>query len=170
MVSEIGLKWVNSVNMVRGIINVYLIVGRTVAGLAVGLLLAFVGDVAARVINLLLGFPWPFLVHQNIQVIGIGLGAGIAAYLAWANFSLRWYWIVGSLLLVLGGSTVGAYLGDIYGPGPDPTYWWSRYASDKTVYLTAAIGGLAISTTLGLVRELLAQRRVKLRDLSIHEP
>ncbi len=134
---------------------------RTLAGFVVGLFLAFFGDLTARIFSLLLGYPWSPSVHQNLLVIGAGIAAGVGAYLAWMNLSLRWYWILGSLLLVLVGSSGGAYLGHIYGPGPDPTYWWSRYASDKTIYLTAAIGGIAISTILGLARELLPLGRQK---------
>ncbi len=130
-------------------------VARTLAGFFAGLFLAFFGDLTARIFNLLLGYPWPPSVHQNLLVIGAGFAAGVGAYLAWMNLSLRWNWILGSLLLVLVGSIGGAYLGHIYGPGPDPTWWWSRYASDKTIYLTAAIGGITISTILGLARELL---------------
>ncbi len=136
-------------------------VARTLAGFVAGLFLAFLGDFTARIFNLLLGYPLPPSVHQNLLVIGAGFAAGVGAYLAWMNLSLRWYWILGTLLLVLVGSIGGAYLGHIYGPGPDPTYWWSRYASDKTIYLTAAIGGIALSTILGLARELLPLGRGK---------
>lgn len=148
--------------MVRGGTSFYTaMAARTLAGFVVGLFLAFFGDLTARIFSLLLGYPWPPSVHQNLLVIGAGIAAGVGAYLAWMNLSLRWYWILGSLLLVLGGGIGGAYLGHIYGPGPDPTYWWSRYASDKIIYLTAAIGGIAISTILGLARELLPLGRGK---------
>ena len=128
-------------------------VARTLSGFVVGLLLAFFGDLTVRMFSLLLGYPWPPSVHENLMVIGPGFAAGVGAYLAWMNARLRWYWILGSMLLVLGGSIGGAYLGHIYGPGTDPTYWWSQYASDQTIYLTAAIGGIAISTILGVAWE-----------------
>ena len=134
---------------------------RTLAGFVVGLFLAFFGDLTARIFSLLLGYPWPPSVHQNLLVIGAGFAAGVGAFLAWMNLSLRWNWILGTLLLVLVGSIGGAYLGHTYGPGPDPTYWWSRYASDKTIYLTAATGGIVMSTILGLARELLPLGRRK---------
>ena len=140
---------------------------RVLAGLLVGLLFAVIGDVLSRVFNLVIGFPRSVAVHLNIQVVGIGLGAGIATYLVWVNITQRWYWVFGSLLLVLSGSILGAYLGDIYGPGPNPNYWWSRTVTDKTVYLTATIGGLLISTSIGLLRGLLAQRRSSLRIMPI---
>lgn len=140
--------------MVHGSMSFYLtMVVRTLAGFVVGIFVAFFGDLAARIFNIVVGYPWPPIVHQNLLVIGAGIAAGSVAYLVWMNLSLRWYWILGSVLLVLGGSIGGAYLGEIFGPGPDPTYWWSRYASDKTIYLTAAIGGIATSTILGLVWE-----------------
>ena len=131
---------------------------RVVVGLAVALLLAVVGDIIARIFNLLLGYPWHPSIHQNIQLIGIGTGAGIAAYLAWPNFTFKTYWIAGTLLLIMGGAIIGAYLGDIYGPGPAPTYWWSRFATDKTIYPAAAIGGITMAAALGLFRELRSSR------------
>ncbi len=148
--------------MVRGGTSFYTaMAARTLAGFVVGLFLAFFGDLTARIFSLLLGYPWPPSVHQNLLVIGAGIAAGVGAYLAWMNLSLRWYWTLGTLLLVLVGSIGGAYFGHIYGPGPDPTYWWSRYASDKTIYLTAATGGIVMSTILGLARELLPLGRRK---------
>ena len=141
--------------MARNGINIYLIwMIRIILGLAVALLLAVVGDITARVFNLLLGYPWHSSVHQNIQVICIGMGAGIASYLAWPNFSFRKRWIAGTLFLILIGAILGAYIGDIYGHGPAPTYWWSRFATDKVVYPSAAIGGIIVSVVLGLFREL----------------
>ena len=141
--------------MVRNDINNYVIwIIRIILGLAVALLLAVVGDITARVFNLVLGYPWHPSVHQNIQVIGIGVGAGIASYLAWPNFSFGKGWIAGTLFLVLIGAIFGAYIGDIYGPGPAPTYWWSSFATDKVVYPSAAIGGIIVSVALGILREL----------------
>jgi hypothetical protein len=69
--------------------------GRTLAGLIAALLLAFLGDIAARVFNLLIGYPWPQSVHQNIHLIGIGVGAGIGAYLGWMSLGSRRHLILG---------------------------------------------------------------------------
>jgi hypothetical protein len=126
-------------------------VGRTIAGFIFALLLAFMGDLSARILNLILGYPWSPEVYQNIIVVSIGAAAGIGAYLGWINWSLNRYWVIATLLPVLGSGVLGAYLGSIYGPGVDQTYWWSRFATDTTVYLTAAIGGTVCATTIGIV-------------------
>ena len=104
--------------MIKDALNIYwLPLGRVLAGFVVGLLLAVLGGWAGLFLNLLIGYPWSLAVHQNIQMVAIGVGAGLGTYLAWFNSTLRWYWILGALVLVLTGSTIGAYLGLAYGPG-----------------------------------------------------
>lgn len=145
--------------MVRGSWWEYAIpVGKTVAGFVLALLLAFVGDLGTRILNLLLGYPWPLEVYQNLNVVSIGAGAGIGAYLGWINWSWSRYWAIGTLLPVIASGVLGAYLGLAFGPGVDPTYWWSRFATDTTIYLTAAIGGTVCATAIGLVL-MVSQRR-----------
>ncbi len=56
----------------------------------------------------------------------------------------------------LAGGGAGAYLGLAYEPGVDTSYWWSRYAVYDTSYLSAAIGGLIVSTTIGLAAQISA--------------
>jgi hypothetical protein len=126
-------------------------VARTGAGFVAALLLAFIGDLAARVFNLSIGYPWAQSVHQNLHLISIGMGAGIGAYLSWMNLERRWYLVVGLGVMVLGGGVVGAYLGRHYGPGVDPTYWWSRFALDTTIHLAAAALSTGVAAALGLV-------------------
>ena len=128
---------------------------RTLAGLVGALLLAVGGDVFGRVLNLMLGFPWSQLMHVNIHLVAIGLGAGIGAYLGWINFSLNRYWGLVILVLVLTASVVGVYLGRAFGPGVDPTYWWSRFAVDTTIHLAAAVGGTIIAAIIGLTQQIL---------------
>ena len=157
-----------SSQMLQGGISSYLIpLGRTLAGFIAALLLAFLGDVTARVFNLAIGFPWSQAVHQNIILIGIGVGAGIGAYLAWMSLSPRWYLLLGWVMLVLAGGIVGAYLGSIYGPGVDPTYWWSRFATDPTIYLSAAALSTIVATILGLINDICttARRRAEFKHL-----
>ena len=83
--------------MVRNDINIYVIwIIRIILGLAVALLLAVVGDITARVFNLVLGYPWHPSVHQNIQVIGIGVGAGcvlssLAQLQFWKRLDSRYF-------------------------------------------------------------------------------
>ena len=123
--------------------------GRTSIGFILGLLLAVLVGWSGMFLNILIGYPWALSIHQNIQMVAIGIGGGLGPYLAWMNSTLRWYWIVGSIALVMAGGTAGAYLGRAYGPGVDPTYWWSRYAVDPIIYLIAAIGGIAVATLVG---------------------
>jgi hypothetical protein len=151
-------------NMVRGSLWEYAVpVGRTLAGFIFALLLAFLGDLGARILNLILGYPWSLEVYQNINIASIGAGAGIGAYLGWINWGLNRYWMLGTLLPVIGGGVLGAYLGLAYGPGVDPTYWWSRFATDTTIYLTAAIGGTICATAIGLVIMISSAARLKSR-------
>jgi len=127
---------------------------RILAGLTLGLLLAVLGGWAGLFLNLLLGYHWPLAIHQSIQMVTIGAGAGLGAYLAWLNSNLRWYWILGTLALVVAASTLGAYAGRAYGPGIDPTYVWSRSAVDNAIHVGAAIAGVLISTTIGLAGQI----------------
>ena len=56
----------------------------------------------------------------------------------------------------MAGGAAGAYLGLANGTGVDTSYFWSRYAVDDTSYLSAAIGGLIVSTTIGLAAQISA--------------
>ena len=136
---------------------------RTLAGFVSAVLLAFIGDLTGRVFNLTVGYPWDQVVHQNIHFISIGVGAGIGAYLGWMILNRRWYFILGSAVLVLLGGVVGVYLGRIYGPGVDPTYWWSRYAIDTTVHLAGAGLSTVVATALGLLDLIYTRARLRTR-------
>ena len=124
-------------------------------------MLAFLFDVFARSLNLATGFPWPAAVHLNIQVVGTGFGAGIGAYVPWTNLGHRWYVIAGSVAVVLAGAIAGAYLGLAFGPGVDPTYWWSRFASDTTIHMVSAASGAAAATIVGVVDQAKAKSRLQ---------
>ena len=155
--------------MLRGSLWEYAVpVGKTVAGFIFALLLAFMGDLSARILNLLLGYPWSLEVYQNVNIVSIGAGAGIGAYLGWVNWGLNRYWVIGTLLPVIGSGVLGAYLGLIYGPGVDQTYWWSRFATDTTIYLTAAIGGIVCATAIGLISMISSAMRLKSRTWRWH--
>jgi hypothetical protein len=99
-------------------------------------------------------------VHQNIHLIGIGVGAGIGAYLGWMSLGPRWYLVLGWAMLVLAGGIAGAFLASVYGPGVDPTYWWSRFATDTTIHLSAAVLSTVVATILGLINDI----RIKARQ------
>jgi hypothetical protein len=149
--------------MIKGIWWTYATwAARSLAGFTFAVLLAFGGDVFGRVVNLLLGYPWPQGVHANLHLVSIGLGAGAGAYLGWVNFNLNRYWSLVILAIVLAASVVGVYLGRAYGPGVDPTYWWSRYAVDTTIHLAAAALGTVAATAIGLAHQIV----ILLRDNS----
>ncbi len=127
--------------------------GRTVAGFTCSVLLGAIGYVSGLVINLILGYPWDRDVHINLTMVCIGLGAGVGAYLGW--ISLRWsrYSAIGVLALVCAVSVAGVYVGLAYGPGIDPTYWFSRWALDPYVVVISAVMGTAAATAVGLFQQ-----------------
>ena len=146
--------------MVRGSLAEILVpLGRIAAGFIAAFLLAFLGDLLARLFNLSIGYPWDPVVHKTFLYVGIGLGAGIGAYAAWVNPRHGWRWLLVFGLTVLAGGVVGAYLGRIYGPGPDSTYWWSRFATDRTVYWVAAGLSTGIATIWGLADQIYSRSR-----------
>jgi hypothetical protein len=138
--------------MVEGGIYPYLIpFARTVAGLSVGVMLGIVGGWTAITFNHMIEFPWSLEVHRNIYIVGIGLGGGLGAYLGWMVLNIRWYLILGTILLVLAGGVLGAYLGLKYGEIADPTYLGRRYTIDNMMHWGAAIGGIAVAAALGIL-------------------
>jgi hypothetical protein len=139
-------------------------VGRSIAGFISALLLAFFGDIGARVFNLAIGYPWSQDIHQNINFVGIGVGAGIGAYLGWINPGQNRYLQVGTFLLVIASGVLGSYLGRAYGPGVDPTYWWSRFATDRMVYLGAAVSAIIIATAAGLISQIRLSSLIRSRS------
>ena len=158
--------------MTRDGIGAYLIpIGRTVSAFISGILLALLGDVAGRVFNLLIGYPWSLSTHQAINLLGIGFGAGLGAHLAWINLNERHYAMLASLLAALAGGALGAFLGRIYGPGVNTDYYWSRFAIDTTIHLTAAVCAVAVATTLGLIKLWRSYSvRAAMPDRNAHRP
>jgi hypothetical protein len=137
--------------MVESGIYPYLIpFARTIAGLVVGVMLGICGGWAAITFNHMIEFPWSLEVHRNIYVTGIGLGGGVGAYLGWMILNIRWYLILGTILLVLAGGVMGAYLGAEYGQIADPSYLGRRYTIDNMMHWGAAFGGIAVAATLGI--------------------
>ncbi len=138
--------------MVEGGIYVWaVLVGRTLAGFVVGLFLGIFSGWLALIFNAMLGYPWDVGVHTNIYFVSIGLGAGLGAYFGWMNLASRWYFITGSLLLVLLGGLAGTYIGLVFGQYVEPTYMGRQYTIDNSLHFGAGIGGITVSTALGLL-------------------
>jgi hypothetical protein len=137
--------------MVEGGVYPFLIpFARTVAGFGVGVMLGIVGGWTAITFNHMIEFPWSLEVHRNIYVIGIGIGGGVGAYLGWMVLNIRWYLVLGTVLLVLAGGVLGAYLGMEYGEITNPSYLGRRYTIDNMMHWGAAIGGIAVASALGI--------------------
>ena len=128
-------------------------IGRIVAGFAFAIVLTFVGDIGGRVVNLLLGYPWHQDVHFTMQLVSIGLAAGIGAQLGWINLGLSRYWSLGMWAVVCAAAIVGVYMGYAYGPGVDTTYWWSRFALDTTIHISAAVAGTVAAAVIGITKQ-----------------
>ena len=138
--------------MIEGGIYVWaVLVGRTLGGFFVGLFLGILGGWLALIFNAMIGYPWNLDLHTNIYFVSIGLGAGLGAYFGWMNLTLRWYLIAGSLLLVLIGGLAGTYIGLVYGQYVEPTYLGRHYTIDNSLHFGAGIGGITVSTALGLL-------------------
>ncbi len=137
--------------MVEGGIYPYLIpLARIVAGFGVGVMLGICGGWVGITFNHMIEFPWSLEVHRNIYIVGIGLGGGLGAYFGWMTLAIRWYLIAGTLLLVLAGGVLGAYLGMEYGEVVDPSYLGRRYTIDNMMHFGAPLGGIIVASSLGL--------------------
>ena len=138
--------------MVEGGIYVWAVpLGRTLAGFFVGLFLGIFGGWLALIFNAMIGYPWDIDVHTNIYFVSIGLLAGLGAYFGWMNLTLPRYLIAGSLLLVLLGGIAGTYIGLVYGQNVEPAFLGRAYTIDNWLHFGAAIGGITVSTSVGLI-------------------
>jgi hypothetical protein len=74
---------------VDGVYTYLVPLARSLAGFFMGLFFGILGGWGAVIFNAMLGYPWSPELHRNIYIIGIGMGAGIGAYLGWVNVSIR---------------------------------------------------------------------------------
>ena len=138
--------------MLEGGIYSYIIpVARTIAGFFIGTMLAFCGGWFGLTFNAMSGVPWSLEVHLLIYIFCIGLGAGIGAYAAWINLSLRWYLIVATVLLVLAAGVAGSLLGNTYGLDLfKETYMGARDTRVNLTHYGAIICAGLVATAQGL--------------------
>ena len=142
-----------------GIYNWVLPLGRTLAGLMVGVFLGILGGWAALIFNAMIGYPWAVDIHLNIYFVSIGLGAGLGAYVGWMNLTAPRHLIIGSLVLVMVGGILGSYIGLVYGQNVDPNYLGRSYAIENGLHFGAATGAILVSTALGLFNEIKTKGR-----------
>lgn len=155
----VGLAITHGSMNVDGIYFYVVPLGRTLAGFMMGLMFGICGGWAAVVFNAMLGYPWAPELHRNIYIIGIGLGAGIGAYLGWVNINIRRPLVVLTVLLVLGAGVAGAYLGLEYGKIADPSYLGRRYTIENMLHWVAPVTAVIASTILGLVHQVWVKQR-----------
>lgn len=138
--------------MLEGGIYGYAIpIGRTIAGLMVGVILAIAGGWLGLTFNALVGYPWPGAVHIGIYVACIGLGAGVGAYVGWINLSLGRHIVALTILLVLAGGIAGSALGNLYGlEFIGPSYLGERDTRVNITHFGAVFGAIIVSTIFGL--------------------
>ena len=154
--------------MTIGLLGVW--TGRMLAGLAFAIVMSFIGDVSGRVFNLLSEYPWSYVVHFNIQLVFIGVAAGIGANLGW--ISLRWsrYYSWTMWIVVCTAAVAGVYGAHNWGPGVADDYWWSRFAMDTTIHITAAVTGTLVATAIGVTQQAVviyrAENRAKLTPMT----
>jgi len=132
---------------------------RSTVGFIVGIFLGILGGWVAVAFSTFAGYPWSLEVHRSIYLVGIGLGAGGGAYLGWMDLTSRRYVMLGFILLVLAGGVAGAYMGFLYGQRAEPGTLGRHYAIDNAIHFGAAIGGIILSTTLGLLNQWGIMRR-----------
>ena len=137
-----------------GVVFWALPVARTIAGFILATMLGIGGGWIILIFNALLGYPWSMDLHRNLYYLGIGIGAGVGAYIGWANFAIHRGYIAAILLLTVAGGVVGAYLGIVYGAQADADLLGRGYTLEHSLHIGAPIGAILVSTVIGLVNEI----------------
>jgi ABC-type dipeptide/oligopeptide/nickel transport system permease subunit len=81
--------------------------------------------------------------------------------LSWANWSGSRYQLLARLVAVLLGGVAGTYLGLFFGPGVEQSHWWSRFATDISIYFTGAALSTGVATVLGVIEMRQARSRLE---------
>lgn len=124
---------------------------RIIAGFFVGMMLGIVGGWAALTFNAMVGYPWTANVHLAIYVCGIGLGAGLGAYMTWINLGVRWYIVAMTIALVIAAGVAGSAIGNSYWSFfTDASYMGARDTRVNVTHFGGAISAIVVSTLFGL--------------------
>ena len=144
-----------------GIYSIAIPFGRSLAGFLIGAVLGIVGGWTAVIfMNLIPAFSrTPDLLVGNVYIVSIGIGAGLGAYLTWANWATHWYYIAGSVILVMLGGIAGAYIGIEVGQNIDPTYLGRAHTVEGALHYGAPLGAAFVSTIVGLYNEINSHHR-----------
>ena len=134
-----------------GIYGFVIPAARSIAGYIMALILAIGGGWAVTILNAMIGYPWVGSTFFAIYIVGVGMGAGLGAYLAWINLSIRWYIVIVSILVALAAGIVGSTIGYVYWePLYGENYLGPRDSQINATHFWAPIGAIVISTLVGL--------------------
>ena len=115
------------------------------------LLLAIGGGWAVTILNAMIGYPWLGNTFFSIYIVGVGIGAGMGAYLAWINLDMRWYLITITVLVILAAGVAGSTVGYVYWePLYGENYLGPRDSQINATHFWAPIGAIIIATLVGL--------------------
>lgn len=115
------------------------------------LLLAIGGGWTVTILNAMIGYPWVGNTFFSIYVVGVGMGAGLGAYLAWINLSLRWYTVIVTVMIILAAGVAGSAIGYVYWEHVfGETYLGPRDSQINATHFWAPIGAVLVSAIAGL--------------------
>lgn len=124
---------------------------RIIAGFFVGMMLGIVGGWAGLTFNAMVGYPWAANVHLSIYIAGIGLGAGLGAFMGWINLNLRWYVVLATGAAIILAGILGSAIGNLYWElFTDASFMGARDTRVNMTHFGAAVAAIVVSTGLGL--------------------